>query len=558
MTPWHALSPDDVTGLLGVDPQEGLNSDDVAQRLAEQGPNRLAEPPEDPRWRAFLRQFQDLLIIILLVAAFVSLLVAREWVTPVAIALVVLLNAVIGFVQESRAEASLDALRQLTVTAATVRREMRLLRVDAEELVPGDVVEIEAGDLVPADGRLLASSSLEVQESSLTGEAHPVPKAAGGSVAADAPLAERTTVVFMSSPVTRGRGTMVVTATGMDTETGRIAGMLHDADPEPTPLQRQIDSLSRTLAGIAGVVIGLVVLLGVLRGQDFEDLFVTGVSLAVATIPEGLPAVVAFTLAMGTARLAKQGAIVKRLASVETLGSTSHIFTDKTGTLTLNQMTARELLLAGRRFTVSGEGFSTHGRIRSTDGDPPPPSLDDVLLAMALCTDAVLGEGEVVGDPTEGALIVLAEKGGFDVAALRGERPRTTEIPFDSEHKFMATFHRWTDDSGRSVMRCFIKGAPDVLAMRADRYLGSDEILTFDSPLARAMTVRTRCLPSRACGSWRSVPRTSRPRTSTPPAIRRTCSPGSCCSPWSASWTRRGRRRGPRSRSAVRPVSGSG
>jgi Ca2+-transporting ATPase len=452
----------------------------VAQRLAEHGPNRLAEPSEDPRWRAFLRQFQDLLIIILLVAAFVSLLVAREWVTPVAIAVVVLLNAVIGFVQESRAEASLDALRQLAVTAATVRREMRLLRVDAEELVPGDVVEIEAGDLVPADGRLLASSSLEVQESSLTGEAHPVPKAAGGAAAADAPLAERTTVVFMSSPVTRGRGTMVVTATGMDTETGRIAGMLHDADPEPTPLQRQIDSLSRTLAGIAGVVIGLVVLLGVLRGQDFEDLFVTGVSLAVATIPEGLPAVVAFTLAMGTARLAKQGAIVKRLASVETLGSTSHIFTDKTGTLTLNQMTARELLLAGRRFTVSGEGFSTHGRIRSTDGDPPPPSLDDVLLAMALCTDAVLDEGEVVGDPTEGALIVLAEKGGFDVAALRDERPRTTEIPFDSEHKFMATFHRWTDDSGRNVMRCFIKGAPDVLAMRADRYLGSDDILTFD------------------------------------------------------------------------------
>jgi Ca2+-transporting ATPase len=307
-----------------------------------------------------------------------------------------------------------------------------------------------------------------------------VPKAAGGSVAADAPLAERTTVVFMSSPVTRGRGTMVVTATGMATETGRIAGMLHDADPEPTPLQRQIDGLSRTLAGIAGVVIALVVLLGVLRGQDLGDLFVTAVSLAVAAIPEGLPAVVAFTLAMGTARLAKQGAIVKRLASVETLGSTSHIFTDKTGTLTLNQMTARELLLAGRRFTVSGEGFSTHGRIRSTDGNPPPSSLDDVLLAMALCTDAVLGEGEVVGDPTEGALIVLAEKGGFDVAALRDERPRTTEIPFDSEHKFMATFHRWTDDSGRSVMRCFIKGAPDVLAVRADRYLGSDGILTFD------------------------------------------------------------------------------
>jgi P-type Ca2+ transporter type 2C len=485
MTPWHALAPDEVTRLLGVDPRWGLISDDAARRLAEHGLNRLEESTQEPLWRAFLRQFQDLLIIILLVAALVSLLVTRQWETPAAIAVVVLLNAVIGFVQESRAEASLEALRQLTVTTAAVRRDGRLLRLDAEELVPGDLVDIEAGDLVPADGRLLASASLEVQESSLTGEAHPVSKAAGGLIAADAPLAERTTAVFISSAVTRGRGTMVVTGTGMGTEAGRIADMLQDADPEPTPLQRQIDALSRSLAGIAGVVIGLVVLLGVVRGQDLIALFVTAVSLAVAAIPEGLPAVVAFTLAMGTARLAKQGAIVKRLASVETLGSTSHIYTDKTGTLTLNQMTARELLLAGRRFTVSGEGFSTHGRIRSTDGDPLPTSLNDVLLAMALCTDAVLGEGGVIGDPTDGALIVLAEKGGLDVAALRDERPRTTEIPFDSEHKFMATFHPWTDETGRNIVRCFIKGAPDVLARRADRYRGGEGILSFDE-MARA------------------------------------------------------------------------
>ena len=308
---------------------------------------------------------------------------------------------------------------------------------------------------------------------------------------------------------------------------------------------------------IAGVVIGLVVLLGVIRGQNLGDLFVTAVSLAVAAIPEGLPAVVAFTLAMGTARLAKQGAIVKRLASVETLGSTSHIYTDKTGTLTLNQMTARELLLAGRRFTVSGEGFATHGRIRSTDGVPLPPSLDDVLLAMALCTDAGLGDGEVVGDPTEGALIVLAEKGGFDVAALRNERPRTAEIPFDSEHKFMATFHRWTDDRGRNIVRCFIKGAPDVLASVPTAIsAASHPVLRRDRPRG-ASTARTRCSPSRACGSSRSAPWTSRPRLR---RLRRprACSTGSCCSRWWGSWTRRGRRRGRRSRSAARPVSGSG
>src|SRR5207248_978875 len=208
-------------------------------------------------------------------------------------------------------------------------------------------------------------------------------------------------------------------------------------------------------------------------------------SLAVAAIPEGLPAVVAFTLAMGTGRLARRGAIVKRLASVETLGSTSQICTDKTGTLTLNEMTAREMLLAARRFTVSGEGYATDGRIRTTDGSPLPGTVDDALIAMALCTDAVLRDGEMVGDPTEGALVVLAEKGGIDVAALRRLRPRVSEVPFDSDYKFMATFHRWTDERNHDVIRCFLKGAPDVLAARADRYLGGTEILPYDHAARR-------------------------------------------------------------------------
>jgi P-type Ca2+ transporter type 2C len=239
--------------------------------------------------------------------------------------------------------------------------------------------------------------------------------------------------------------------------------------------------LSRTLAIIAGCVIVVVFVLGLIRGQEFHALFVSAVSLAVAAIPEGLPAVVAFTLAMGTGRLAKRGAIVKRLASVETLGSTSQICTDKTGTLTLNQMTAREMLLASRRFTVSGEGYSTDGRIRTTDGSPPPDSLDEALLPMALCSDAVLRDGDIVGDPTEGALVVLAEKGGIDVAALRQERPRLLEIPFDSDYKFMATFHDWTDVRGRRVVRCFVKGGPDVLSARADRYLGESDVMPFDA-----------------------------------------------------------------------------
>ncbi|MFI8305016.1 cation-translocating P-type ATPase [Streptomyces sp. NPDC085927] len=479
------MPPTDATGRLEVDPGAGLSSDEAARRLAEHGPNQLDEAPREPRWRAFLRQFQDLLIIILLVAAVVSLVVSQEWETPIAIAVVVLLNATIGFVQESRAEAALDALREMTVTHATVRRDGRLMQLAASELVPGDVVTLAPGDRVPADGRLLTSASLEVQESVLTGEAQAVAKDADAEVAEDAPLADRVTAVFMNTAVTRGRGEVTVTATGMSTETGRIADMLHSAKPGPTPLQRQIDALSRTLALIAGLVIALVFILGLVRGQDFGDLFISAVSLAVAAIPEGLPAVVAFTLAMGTGRMAKKGAIVKKLASVETLGSTTQICTDKTGTLTLNQMTAREMLLAGRRLTLSGEGYSSEGRIRTTDGQPLPQTLDHALTAMALCTDAVIRDGEVVGDPTEGALVVLAEKGGIDVTGLRQERPRRLEVPFDSDYKFMATFHDWTDDSGRAVIRCFVKGAPDVLAVRADRLVGEEGILPFDDAARR-------------------------------------------------------------------------
>ncbi len=478
--PWYALSPTEALQHLDVETAAGLSSAEAAQRLGLHGPNRLAETPREPRWRAFLRQFKDPLIAILLVAAVVSLVITREWETPVVIALVVLLNATIGFVQESRAEASLEALKKMLVTTAAVRRDGRMVSLDAAELVPGDVVVLEAGDRVPADGRLLSATSLEIQESSLTGEAQAVAKSAGSRVEPGAALGDRTTAVFMNTTVTRGRGEVVVAATGMHTETGRIAHMLHEAEPEPTPLQRQITALGRTLALIAGAVVVVVFVLGLVRGQDFSDLFISAVSLAVAAIPEGLPAVVAFTLAMGTGRMAARGAIVKRLASVETLGSTSQICTDKTGTLTLNQMTAREVLLAGRRFTVSGEGYSTDGRIRTTDGRPLPGTIDEALIAMALCTDAELRDGEVIGDPTEGALLVLAEKGGVDVSVLRSERPRMREVPFDSDYKFMATFHRWTNDTDEDVVRCFVKGAPDVLAGRADRYFGDHGIVPFD------------------------------------------------------------------------------
>ncbi|MFI7708040.1 cation-translocating P-type ATPase [Nonomuraea sp. NPDC049480] len=485
-TPWHALPAHDVAVMLHAAPEQGLSTSEATRRLERYGPNHLREAVREPRWRAFLRQFQDLMILILLAAAVVSLLISREWETPLAIAVVVLLNATIGFVQESRAEAALEALRTMASTTATVRRDGRLARLHAENLVPGDVVIVEAGDLVPADGRLLSSASLEVREAALTGEAQPVAKSAADRVEEDAPPADRTNALFMNTSVARGRGEMLVTATGMATETGRIAGLLATAKPAPTPLQRQISALGRTLALICAVLVVIVAVLGLARGQEFGVLFITAVSLAVAAIPEGLPAVVAFTMAMGTDRLARRGAIVKRLSSVETLGSTSQICTDKTGTLTLNQMTARELVLEQRRFTVSGRGYATDGRIRSTDGLPPPDTLDQALTAMALCSDAVVrDEEEVVGDPTEAALVVLAEKGGIDVEALRRQHPRLAEIPFDADHKFMATFHHWTGDDERPVVRCFVKGAPDVLAARATRYLGPDGIAAFDAEARR-------------------------------------------------------------------------
>ncbi|MFI6532543.1 cation-translocating P-type ATPase [Nonomuraea sp. NPDC050547] len=478
MSAWYAMDAAETAERLGVDPAGGLSGAEAVRRRDEHGANRLPEAPREPRWHAYLRQFQDLLILTLIGAALVSFAVTREWETPAIIVLVVILNATIGFVQESRAEASLEALRKMLHTEATVLRGGAAMRLDAADLVPGDVVDLEAGDRVPADGRLVSSASLEVQESALTGEAEPSAKSAGAVVARDAPLAERSTAVFMNTTVTRGHARMIVTATGASTEIGQIAGLLQQTKQAPTPLQRQIDTLGKTLALIALAVIAVVFVLGLLRGQPVGDLFTTAVSLAVATVPEGLPAVVAFTLAMGTARLARRGAIVKRLASVETLGSTSQICTDKTGTLTLNQMTAREVYLADRRFTVSGHGYAVEGRIRSTDDDPPDSqTLHVALVAMALCTDAVVrAADDVVGDPTELAMVVLAEKGGVDVAALRRRHPRIAEVPFDSDDKFMATFH---EEDGR--VRCFVKGAPDVLAARADRYLTADGRRPFDA-----------------------------------------------------------------------------
>ncbi len=467
-TSWYHVEAAAAAAALGVEPSHGLTAVDAARRLADHGPNRLADAPKRPAWKAFLDQFRNALILILLAAAAASLVVSQDLKTPIVIGFVVLLNAVLGFVQENKAEHSLEALRQMVVARARVRRDGRIEEIDADQVVPGDLVVLDAGDRVPADGRLVVAAGLEVEEAALTGESQPVVKTTEALGPTDLALGDRTNLAFMNTTVTRGRAELVVTDTGMATEIGRIAGLLRSTEQDKTPLQKQLDQLGHVLALMAGVLVAVVLAVGLLRGESFGDLFLTAVALAVATIPEGLPAVVAITLALGTVRLAKQHAVVKKLASVETLGSTSVICSDKTGTLTLNQMTVTSMWRAGRRFDTTGTGYATDGHLRPVDGEPLG-DLDDLLLPMALASEATVRDGVLVGDPTEGALVVAAAKGGIDAEQVRRRRPRLAEVPFDATTKLMATFHA----EGDGVV-CMVKGAPDVLLDRSRDVLGAD------------------------------------------------------------------------------------
>ena len=471
-TVWHGVTAEEACAQLGVDPARGLEAAEVERRREQVGPNKLAEAKREPGWQAFLRQYRDLMQLVLVGAAAVSMIALQEFSTGLVIIGLTVLNAVLGLNQEGKAAESVAALQKMLVIRAHVRRDGQLGDVPAEELVPGDVVVFEAGDKVPADGRLLVAATLEIEESALTGESTPVLKAVE-PVSGDAvPLGDRLDMAYMNSTVTRGRGEMVVTTTGMATEVGRISGMLSDVQQEKTPLTRQLDQLTVLLTIMAGAALALVVVLGLIHGDDFDELFVIGISLAVAAIPTGLPAVVTTVLSLGTQALAAKGAIVKRLRSVETLGSTSAICSDKTGTLTLNQMTARQLVVAGRRYSIEGEGYSTNGKILHVAGETDT-SLEPFLLPMALANDSVVREGEIVGDPTEAALVVLAAKGGIDVDETRRLYPRVGEVPFDSEYKLMATFHQM-EDEGRKVVRCFVKGAPDVLLARSSQIRDAD------------------------------------------------------------------------------------
>ena len=469
---WHALAPEAVLEALSVDAAAGLAAAEVDSRRATYGPNKFAEAPREPRWRAFLRQYRDPMQLVLLGAGGVCLFLPGQIPTGIVLILLTVFNALMGVNQEGKAEASVAALQKMMVVQAKVRRGGEVAQVPMADLVPGDIVNIEAGDLVPADGRVIRAATLEIDESALTGESAPVPKQVE-AVAEGAALGDRVDMAFMNTQVTRGAATFVVTSTGMATEVGHISDMLSGQVAEETPLTKQLNSLTNQILVIAGVALAISVGLGLYRDQSFDIVFLTAVAFAVSAIPTGLPAVVTTVLAAGTSTLAKAGAIVKRLRSVETLGSTSAINSDKTGTLTLNQMTAVQMAIVGHRFTISGEGYSTEGHISGEAGTGDVP-LDRYLLPMALCADAVARDGALVGDPTEGALVVLAAKGGVDPELTRQKYPRIAEVPFDAAYKFMATFHEMLDESGRTVIRAYVKGAPDQLLARASNAVSPD------------------------------------------------------------------------------------
>jgi P-type Ca2+ transporter type 2C len=468
---WHVLSSESAVRELRVEPARGLSSEEAAERLERYGPNRFAEAKAESRWHAFLRQYKDPMQIVLLAAGLISIYPVKQAGTGVMILLLTLLNAVLGLNQEGKAAAAVAALAKMMIVKARVRRDGALAQLPAEQLVPGDIVAIEAGDVVPADGRVLTAATLEIAESALTGESVPVGKTVEPVAAPDAPLGDRTDMVYMNTNVTRGTGELVVTATGMATEVGHISGLLQRQEESKSPLTIQLEKLTKQLVTIAGLALVASVVINMARGQSFTDVFTVAVAFSIAAIPTGLPAVVTTILSRGTRLLADANAIVKRLRSTETLGATSAICSDKTGTLTLNQMTAVELTIPGRRYAISGSGYSTEGTVKHVAGEPEVP-LEQFMFPLALACDAVVtSTGEMIGDPTEGALVVLAEKGGLDVVASRERYPRVAALPFDTAYKLMATFHQMADESGRDVVRCFVKGAPDQLLARASSHL---------------------------------------------------------------------------------------
>jgi P-type Ca2+ transporter type 2C len=467
-TSWYSLSAADAAARLDVVPDEGLTSEVVDQRLAQYGPNALPTEPPPSMWDVARGQFSNPMNIMLLIVAVASFAIGQI-ATALVVTGLVTFNVVMGSQQELKARASVEALAQLQVPRARVRRSGRVEEVESTNLVPGDVVLVEAGDVVPADGRIVSSASLEVQEAALTGESAPVAKDRTTLPEGDVALGDRTDMVFQNTQVTRGSATFVVTDTGQTTEMGRIANMVTATKRTKSPLQRELDGMTKVFGLLAWLAVAVIAIVGIIRGQEIHTLVLLCVSTAISAIPTGLPTFVQTMLSSGARRLAESKAVVKSLADVETLGGTTVINSDKTGTLTMNAMTATTMLASGEWFQVEGPGYKKSGAILGVAGELP--DFRNLALGLCLCTDATVGDDEsVIGDPTEAAFVVLAAKMGADAEQTRGSLPRRAEVPFDSEYKFMATFHDRPDWLSGPLIRqphfMCVKGAPDVVLDR--------------------------------------------------------------------------------------------
>ncbi|EAT59306.1 cation-translocating P-type ATPase [Chlorobium ferrooxidans] len=458
---WHSLSAEETQQKL-ASTSEGLSSIEAVSRLGIYGPNRIEAERRAGAWKLLLDQFRNVLIITLLIATLLSAFLGHT-LEAVAIAVIVLFAVLLGFIQEFKAEKAIEALRQMAAPLARVRRDGKEVTVNAVDLVPGDLLMLAAGDRVPADARLLQALNLRADEASLTGESLPSEKEAAAILPEAAGPGDRRNMVFAGTSISYGRATAVVVSTGMQTEFGRIAAMLQQVESEKTPLQKNLDKVGSALARAAFVIVLVIVALGVFRGQSFIEMLIFGIALAVAVVPEALPAVVTISLALGVQRMVKRHALMRRLSAVETLGSTTVICSDKTGTLTRDEMTVRVLYTSGTLIEVSGSGYNPEGSFTVPGGKPLPESLHELLLAGVLCNDARMvkeseGGWTVAGDPTEGALLVLARKAGLQEDQLQIEHERLDEQPFSSETKRMMTTNR----DGDSV-KTIAKGAPEVL-----------------------------------------------------------------------------------------------
>ena len=467
--PWHLRDMTEVWAAFHTCAQ-GLASEEAARRLSHYGPNRLPSPLGTPAWVLLLHQLHNPLIYVLLATAGITMLL-REWLDASVIVGVVVANAVIGYLQESKAERAIDALKRLLTPTATVYRAGQKVVLPAEQLVPGDVVLLQGGDKVPADLRLFDANTLHIDESALTGESVPVAKATE-ALSVDVPVGDRINMAYSSTLVTTGSGLGVVVATGYHTELGAIAGMLHEVTALSTPLTRRLTYFSQVITVAILLLAGLLVVVGTLNGYTLMEMFMAAVALAVSAIPEGLPAILSITLAIGAKRMVTRHAITRQLPAVETLGSTTVICTDKTGTLTCNAMTVTVVETAAGRFTIQGVGYAPRGAFLDETGQPASPAshpvVMDLLRASLLCNDASLaqrhGQWAIEGDPTEGALLVLAHKGLPDADTEQRNQPRLDVVPFTSEQQYMATLHRTS--GGPNVL--YIKGSPEQVLARCN------------------------------------------------------------------------------------------